>query len=329
VNRVRVAAQDGPDSMGPMSRRSGWTEEPLLRWIASRPRPALLVGSRGHDAAILRVPGTRLALCTDQTIEGVHVVPGTAARIIGRKAAARALSDLAASAAYPLALTLALAAPKATRPARLRALIEAVDQEAHEHGAALVGGDLAALAGPLTLSVTALGVVPGRRRPPGRDRARPGELVLLTGPVGGSALGRSLAIRPRFAEGRFLHAHGAGVLMDVSDGLALDLSRIARLSRVCIELLRVPVHPDARRLAGSSGRTALEHALSDGEDHELLATLAPRAWERIRGRAGRLFPDLVVIGRVRRGRGLLVPRSEGEGSGLVHWSGKGGWIHGA
>jgi thiamine-monophosphate kinase len=315
--------------MDRMSRRAAWNEEPLLRWIASRPRPALLVGSRGHDAAILRVPGTRLALSCDQTIEGVHVEPGTPARVVGRKAAARALSDLAASAARPLALTLALAAPKATRPARLRALIEAVDEEAHLHGAALVGGDLAALAGPLTLSVTALGVLPLRRRPPGRDRARPGELVLLTGPVGGSALGRSLSIRPRFAEGRFLHAHGAAVLMDVSDGLALDLSRIARLSRVRIELLRVPVHADARRLARTSGRTPLEHALSDGEDHELLATLAPRAWERIRSRAERLFPDLVVIGRVRRGSGLLVPRAEGQGGGLVPWGGRGGWIHGA
>ncbi len=310
--------------------RMGWSEEPLLRWIAARPRPRVLLGSRGHDAAVLRPERGRPVICVDQTLEGVHVEPGIPARLFGRKAAARALSDLAATAARPQALLLALAAPGETSPARLRSVIEAVDEMAREHGAALVGGDLAARPGALAATVTALGLLSGRRRPPGRDRARPGDLVLLTGPVGGSRLGRHLEIRPRLEAGRFLYEHGARALMDVSDGLALDLQRLARASRVQIRLDEVPIHDDARTLARTSGRSPLEHALTDGEDHELLATIAPADWLRISVRARRAFPGLRAIGRVRRGSGLLVPaREPGEGLALVPWTGTGGWIHGA
>jgi thiamine monophosphate kinase len=152
--------------------------------------------------------------------------------------------------------------------------------------------------------------------------------VLLGGAVGGSSLGRHLRIEPRFALARFLFESGARVLMDVSDGLALDLERIAARSRVRIDLERVPVHRDARLLARTSGRSAL----TDGEDHELIATLAPRSWARIAAAAGRRFPALVVVGRVRRGSGLFVARSAapaGDGrAALVRWEGRGGWVHG-
>jgi thiamine-monophosphate kinase len=155
--------------------------------------------------------------------------------------------------------------------------------------------------------------------------------VLLTGPVGGSLLGRHLSIEPRFAEGRFLHAAGAHALMDVSDGLALDLARLARRSGVRIDLERVPVHADADRAARRDGRSARDHALSDGEDHELLATISARAWRRVAARARRRFPRLVVVGRVRAGSGLFLARagaSRGDARALVRWDGWGGWIHG-
>ena len=321
---------------------AAWSEARLHAWLARRPRARSgpLTGSVGHDAAVLGRLAGRAVVCTDHTIEGVHVEPGTSARLVGRKAAARALSDLAATAARPVALVLALAAPRGTSERRLRALIEAVDGEAARHGAALVGGDLSTTSGPLALCVAALGVLNGRKRPPGRDRARVGDLVLLGGPVGGSALGRHLTIEPRFALARFLFERGARVLMDVSDGLARDLARIAERSGVRIDLERVPIHRDARALARRNGTSALEHALSDGEDHELLATLAPRAWARIRADAARRFPALAVVGRVRRGSGLWIPRRKEtrpararrsrapETVELEPWDGRGGWLHG-
>jgi len=308
--------------MPPMS----WSEASLLEWLGRRGRPRGLVGSQGHDSAVLRELDGRPVVCCDHVIEGVHAEPGTDGRWLGRKAAGRALSDLAASAARPRALLCALAAPRATSERRLQRVIEGVHEKAREHGAELVGGDLSSTRGPLTLSVTALGVQSTRGRPPGRDRARPGELVLVTGPLGGSRAGRHLDPAPRFAEAEFLCAGGARVLMDVSDGLALDLARLARASRVRIELEHVPAHPDARRAARRDGRSARRHALEDGEDHELLATLAPARWRALAVRAARRFPALSVIGRVRAGHGLwLVP----EGGGAPEpWDGRGGWLHG-
>jgi len=109
-------------------------------------------------------------------------------------------------------------------------------------------------------------------------------------------------------------------MMDVSDGLSLDLERIARASGVRIELEHVPVHRDAVRLARRSGRAALEHALDDGEDHELVATISRAAWKRCEGAARRRFPGLGVVGSVRAGSGLWVAGRRRGG---------GGWIHGS
>src|SRR5262245_20008763 len=241
----------------------GWDEAILHRWLARRPRPAILVGAGMHDAAVLRrLPG-RPVVCSDQVVEGVHFAPGCAPRAVGRKAAGRALSDLAATAAEPHALLLTVAAPRNERGSRLQALIAAVDEKAREHGAGLVGGDLTCTRGPLSLSVTALGTLRGSGRAPARSGARVGDLVLLSGAVGGSGLGRHLEPRPRFDVSRFLHRSGAQALMDVSDGLALDLSRMAAASRVRIDLVLVPEHADARRAARASGRPARDHALHD------------------------------------------------------------------
>lgn len=318
--------------MGRMGRgevKSGWNEAQLLRWIRRRPRPVILAGSQGHDAAVLRRTRERPVVCCDQVVEGIHAAAGCAGRKLGRKAAGRALSDLAATAARPQAVLLCIAASRTERARRLQDVIVGVDEMARAHGAELVAGDLSVSPGPLRLAVSALGTLGGRRPPPGRDRARPGQLVLASGSFGGSRLGRHLEPCPRFEVAEFLHAHGAGAMMDVSDGLALDLSRLAEASGVRIDLEHVPIHPDARRAARTSGRSPRDHALTDGEDHELLVTLPRVAWRRLEDRAARRFPGLVVIGSVHRGRGLwLASEAAGEEEALHRWDGQGGWIHG-
>ena len=272
----------------------GWSEDSLHRWLRRRPAPSRLRGSRGHDAAVLPPAKERDVQCADQCIEGVHFAPDARARDVGRKAAGRALSDLAATAARPRTLLLCLAAPAARPESWMRSVIAGVEAAAREVGAELVGGDLAQTPGPATLSVFAQGTLPGSRKPPGRDRARPGQALVLTGAVGGSGLGRHLRPRPRIGEGRALFAAGATAMMDVSDGLAWDLYRLARASGVRLVLERVPIHRDARRAARASGRSSLGHALHDGEDHELVATLPLRSVPK----------GLHVIGRVRAGKGL-------------------------
>lgn len=305
--------------------RGGWREDRLHAWLLARTRPARLVGSWGHDGAVLTAHRGRLVLCADQTVEGVHAERGVPGRALARKAVARTISDLAACGAVPREVLLCLAAPRSRSAAWMRAALRGAAERAEELGAELVGGDLACAPGGARLSVTAVGELPGRRRPPGRDRVRPGQVLLATGPFGGSRLGRHLEPEPRLAEGRWLFEHGATALMDVSDGLALDASRLARRSGVALELLCVPIHRDARRAARASGRSARHHALTDGEDYELLAAVDERSWRRVSAAARERFPRLVVVGRARAGSGLRVADESGE---LVAWRGAGGWIHG-
>lgn len=301
-----------------MIARTRWSEDAIHRWLLRIPAPKSLRGRRGHDAAVLTSIRGAPVLCADQTIEGIHFEPGTAPALVGRKAVGRALSDLAATAASPRAVLVALAAPKESSEGWIRGVLAAARAAARSHGADLVGGDLSSTRGPAVISVTAFGELAGRRSPPGRDRARPGQVVVLTGPVGGSRLGRHLRIRPRILFGERLFAAGATAMMDVSDGLAWDLHRLARASKVRIDLDldAVPVHADARRASRIDQRGALDHALHDGEDYELLATLA-------RNR----IPGLATIASVSRGSGLWI-----HGSAVVtrRWKpSEGGWKHGA
>jgi thiamine-monophosphate kinase len=301
-----------------------WSEDSLHRWLVREFGGARRNGAIGNDAAVLGSVRGAVAICADQCIEGVHFEAKTPARAAGAKAASRALSDLAATAAEPLALVLALAAPSSASERRLRDAIAGVGARARDYGARLVGGDISRTSGPFALAVTALGGAP-RGTPPGRDRARAGDVVVLTGAVGGSGLGRHLRIEPRLREGRWLHERGARAMMDVSDGLAWDLFRLARASGVRIVLENVPIHSDAVRQARSSGRTPLWHALSDGEDHELVATLPRRSLDRVLAEAPRRSPGLCVIGRVREGSGLWIQTEKGPAR---RWNGKGGWRHG-
>ena len=297
-----------------------WSEDRLHRWLAKELAPSGLAGSVGHDAAVLPARKGRIVTCVDQTIAGVHYDAGRPATRVARKAVGRSLSDLAATAAKPRAILVAGTFSSEVEERWIRALLRTARLVAREHGAELVGGDLALANGPANLTVTAIGELDRTGRPPGRDRARAGQVVVATGAFGGSRLGRHETPVPRIELGRrFWHA-GATAMMDVSDGLALDLGRIARASSVCIEVIDVPVHPDAERAARASGRSPQEHALTDGEDYELVATLPRAALDKLK--RDRCW---TVIGRVVAGSGLRVAQKDGR---LVKWKGRGGWLHG-
>jgi thiamine-monophosphate kinase len=266
-------------------------------------------------------------VCVDQVVEGVHFTRAAPSAAVGWKACARALSDLAACAAEPRAVVLALRAPRAEHERRLRALIGAVDTCARIHGIELVGGDTCCAPGPLALTVTAIGESGHLRRPLSRRGAHAGQVVVATGAFGGSLLGRHLRPQPRFEAARWLAHLGATAMMDVSDGLALDLWRLARASQMAIAIGTVPIHADARRRARATGRSALQHALFDGEDHELVATLPQRSVLRALREAPERCPGFALLGNVRRGAGLRVPASEGSPR-LVAYRGQGGFVHG-
>jgi len=261
----------------------------VSRLIRQLPWDRRLEVPPGDDAAVLRpTPNSRPVVTVDLLTEGVDFLlqtPAAAAfpppatpRQVGQKAVAVSLSDLAAMAAVPEAVVVAVALPRRDGSAIAAELTAGVTAMTDAYGVTLAGGDTNAWDGPLVISVTAFGSV-ATGRAWRRDTARVGDLIVVTGPVGGSLLGRHLAVAPRCREavaiaGQFA-VHAA---IDISDGLSLDLSRLTAASRVgaVLNLTAVPVHPDAERLAAlqpAAGQTPLDHALGDGEDFELLLTM--------------------------------------------------------
>lgn len=250
------------------------------------PHPLLRLGL-GDDAAVLRMAHVEdCTLTVDLLTDHVDFELSQAdPRRVGRKALAVNLSDLAAMASRPLAAVIALALPRHGAMDLAVALYEGLLPLAEQYDLAIAGGDTNAWAGPLVLSVTLLGQVvgPGPLR---RDGAKPGDRILVTGAFGGSILGRHFDFQPRVAEAILLNDRyelHAGI--DASDGLSLDLARLAQESRcgalICSDA--VPVAEDAHRLAAqlADGSTPLEHALGDGEDFELILAVGPDEARRI------------------------------------------------
>jgi len=280
--------------------------------LATLPPDPRLEVPPGDDAAVLRPPAMRRTVVTvDMLMEGVDFVLGSecSARAVGHKALAVSLSDLAAMGSRPEAAVVAVALPRRGGERLGHEIQAGLAALAAAHDVALAGGDTNAWDGPLVITTTALGSVPpgGAWR---RDGCRPGDLLVCSGGFGGSLLGRHLAVTPRCREaaaiaGRF-RVHAA---IDVSDGLALDLARMMAASGTAavLDLDRVPVHPDAVRMAADDGRTPLDHALGDGEDFELVLALPPDEARRLVAAAGEppLAVPFTVIGEVVAGAGLF------------------------
>lgn len=240
-----------------------------------------------HDAAV--VDG--LVVTQDALVEDVHFrLDWMTFRELGFRAAAVNLSDLAASGAAPAGLVVTLAAPADSNVENLLELYEGIT----ETGVPVVGGDTTR-SDKLVLSLTALG---RSDRVPGRAGAMPGDLLIVTGPLGGAsaAFREERYVRPpiRIEEGRSLAA-SAHALLDISDGIARDVGHIATRSsvRCIIELDRVPLGPDAS-----------VDDLGFGEDFELLAAVSEPAFH--------------VVGRCEAGEGVELLR-DGRPYALTGW----------
>jgi thiamine-monophosphate kinase len=276
----------------------------------------------GHDAALLRTrPDEDVAVTADTLVEGVHFrLERESPRNVGRRALVANLSDLAATGARPLGFTLALAAPPGLTVKVALDLVRGMLDVARQHGCPLVGGNVAR-APEVSLAITALGGV-GRGRALGRDGARAGDRLLVTGTLGAAALARARSDRegtplrfvaePRLAAGRALAAtSGVRACIDVSDGLLADLRHLARASGVGVALEADRV-PRPRGFDAACRRLGLEPdrlALAGGEDFELLFAAgrrAPSAAELAR----RLKAPVSEIGRFTP-RGIRVRRARG------------------
>jgi thiamine-monophosphate kinase len=274
----------------------------------------------GDDCALLPEGAGTVAISTDVSVEGVHFqLDWLTLREVGWRATAAALSDLAADAAEPLAVLSAVTAPAGAGERELAELAAGVGAAAAAAGAAVVGGDLSA--GPAwSVAITVVGRV---ERPVTRSGARPGDGVWVTGALGAArsaleawrrgdapseAARRAFARpEPRVAAARWLAAHDARAMLDLSDGLAGDAPHLAAASGVAIDLTldTVPVAADTIAEARRLGVPVQQFAAEGGEDYELLVALPDdfsagdvREFERAAEIA------LTRVGSVRRGRGV-------------------------
>jgi len=299
--------------------------------------PGEVVLGPGDDCAVLE---GGWVLSTDLSVEGVHFDRAwISLEEAGFRAAAGALSDLAAMAARPVGTLVSLALGGDQARGEAQELQKGVAAVCREMGAPILGGDLARSPGPIFLSVTVIGRA---RNPVGRGGTRPGDEVWVTGHLGGSAGAVVLwqegrvppaAMRERFASprpriqealwlGERVSLHG---LIDLSDGLAGDAGHLAAAGGLSLTLRenRIPLHPSLLQVLGDHGR-CLDLALRGGEDFELCLTVPPGALDEWQG----LFQDsfglpLTRVGRAEAGEGLFL---EGEREGRRPMPG-GGFDH--
>ena len=248
------------------------------------------------DAAALQAAGEDIVVTTDAIVEGVHFLSADPPGTLARKAVRVNLSDIAAKGATPAGFVLTLALRK-VEETWLKPFAEALGEDAAHYGCPLLGGDTVSTPGPLMISITAFGQVP-QGKMVHRAGARAGDLVFVTGTIGDAALGldvlrggpAALALaddaaarevlasryrvpQPRNALARAVRDH-ASAAMDVSDGLAGDLTKLCAASGVSadIELSRIPHSPAATALL-SRGAIGVEALIAGGDDYEILCTV--------------------------------------------------------
>lgn len=253
-------------------------ENALVDWLRERfPRdPERVPIGIGDDMALLSFGSSLVAVTADMLLDGVHFdATRHSYERIGRKALACSLSDCAAMGCEPVAATVSLALPDSLELEAVTRLYEGMARLAEQFNCRIVGGDTTSWPGRLAIDVAMLAEPMSARGPIRRCDARGGDALFVSGPLGGSILGSHLSFTPRLdLARRIVPAPALHAMMDLSDGLSMDLYRMCRASGCDAELdaacLERAISPAARELARTAGQTPLEHALNDGEDFELL-----------------------------------------------------------
>jgi len=263
-------------------------EDALVRRITAtlKTDASVLLGP-GDDCAVVTGPGKgeKLVLKTDTIVEGVHFTPDTPPKLIGRKAIARVLSDFAAMAAIPRHALVTLIAPPSTPVKRVLDLYAGMSQLADEFDVRIVGGETSS-GSQLVITVSMSGTVPTKKWIT-RSGARAGDHIFVTGSLGGSINGKHLKFQPLVREAQTIaRLIKPTAMMDLSDGLAKDLTRLVDQCGLGYELQPefIPCTPGC----------TLEQALNDGEDYELLFTVSPRIMIRHIYACPRIHPGLTL-----------------------------------
>jgi thiamine-monophosphate kinase len=304
----------------------------IARLTKTLPTNTGVLTGAGDDCAVLDlgIPDKLILFKTDAVVEGVHFTKETPPEKIGHKALARGLSDIAAMAGTPAAALMTIGLPKNYAPEFVGKIYDGWNALAEQFGVAIVGGETTTNPECIFISIALLGTV-ARGKQILRSGAKIGDAIFVTGELGGSLTEKHLAFEPRLAEARWLAEHfSIHAMIDLSDGLAGDLPHILKASGIGAEILKssIPISRAARLAARKSfsAKPAFSAALTDGEDFELLFTVAGRDAVKLLDAWRGKFPQLKLscIGKIVAGDGILIRDKNGShklnAHGYVHFA---------
>jgi thiamine-monophosphate kinase len=289
---------------------------------------AVLICGREHATDQVHFAADRMVVVTDMLLDGVHFeLDKISPSLAGRKAVAVNLSDLAAMACFPTAAFVSIAIPKTMRMPGgefLDELYGGIESLTKQYDFTLAGGDTNSWNGPFAINVCLTGS-PMKDRPLLRSGARPGDHLFVTGPLGGSLQsGRHLTFEPRLDLARWLvELNPPNAMMDLSDGLSVDLARMMEASNTgaVLRTESIPIHEDVPESLPRPDRT--QAALADGEDFELLISVSENDSHNLTWMAREAGISLYKVGKVAQQKIILIQ----DDSGHVHELKGQGWIH--
>jgi thiamine-monophosphate kinase len=300
--------------------------ELIARLTKSLPTNKNVLTGAGDDCAVLDlgVPEKLILFKTDAIVEGIHFTRETPPEKIGRKALARCLSDIAAMAGTPVAALVTIGLPEKFEPEFVAKIYDGMNALAEQSGVAIVGGETTTNPGRILISIALLGTV-AREKQTLRSGAKTGDAIFVTGELGGSLVGKHLEFEPRLEEARWLAENfSIHAMIDLSDGLAGDLRHILKASGAGAELLKdaIPISREAKSQA--KRKPAFAAALTDGEDFELLFTVAGGDAVKLLDAWKKTFPKLKLscIGKIVSSDGILIRDKTGSHKLNVH-----GYVH--
>jgi thiamine-monophosphate kinase len=288
-------------------------EERLVAQLVARCKAGRkVIAGPGDDCAVVAGPGAGrlLLLKTDCVVEGIHFRSNESPLAIGWKAMARTLSDFAAMSGRPQFALVTLIAPAGREVRWTKEIYRGLRRVADRFAVAIVGGETSEIEGPAVVSISVVGTVE-KDRWVSRDGGKAGDVLFVTGKLGGSIRRKHLNFIPRIDEARWLTARfRIHAMMDLSDGIGADLPRLAAASGVGFEV-------DLKALPRTRG-CSVPQAINDGEDYELLFALSPNDAGSLEAKWRKKFPRLSLT-RI----GSLQRRSTGSkqqfGRGYVHF----------
>ncbi|HEX4342467.1 MAG TPA: thiamine-phosphate kinase [Verrucomicrobiae bacterium] len=309
--------------------------EIIARLTTGLPTNESVVVGVGDDCAVLDLgaPDKLFLFKTDAVVEGIHFTKETPPEKVGRKALARCLSDIAAMAGTPVAVLVTIGLPSGTNGVDVpfvEKIYAGMNALAGQYGVAIVGGETTKNPERIWISISLIGSVP-RGKAVLRSGAKVGDAIFVTGELGGSLAGKHLDFEPRLAEARWLaQTFSIHAMIDLSDGLAGDLRHILKAGGLGAELHKsaVPISRAAKlsAKAGDAAKPAFAAALTDGEDFELLFTVASKNAVKLLDAWKKKFPEvkLSCIGKIVAGDGIIIRDKTGShklsANGYVHFA---------